>query len=177
MTLTLGGETVGIANEYIFQFTSGDNATTLTMPNNLVYDSGSTFVPESNTTYQISILKGYVSVLEWKQPSTVQSIFPMYLYTENEVLRPADEQTIALADYILENTVSDNIASCNCIIPSGCLYIDDHEVYQFYSMSKTTTDPYTWSFVDGYDYGYFSYWSDFYVDGPNKGKMNRYDAH
>jgi hypothetical protein len=79
MNLTLGAETSGIANEYIFQFASGSIPTTLTLPDNIKFSED--LVIEANKIYQISILKGLGSVLEW---DNVVSIFPVTLsYTEN----------------------------------------------------------------------------------------------
>jgi hypothetical protein len=74
MTLTLGAETSGIANEYLFQFTSGSTPTTLTLPNNIKFSED--LVIEANKIYQISILKGLGSVLSW---DSVVSIFPIVL--------------------------------------------------------------------------------------------------
>ena len=62
LTVTLGEEVEGIANEYIFQFTSGATATTLTMPSGLVWDEGlsdvssNVLIPTANSTYQVSIV-------------------------------------------------------------------------------------------------------------------------
>ena len=59
LTLTLGAETSGVANEYLFQFTSGATATTLTLPSDLVWANGEALAPEANKTYQVSIVNGY----------------------------------------------------------------------------------------------------------------------
>ena len=66
LTLTLGEETSGVANEYLFQFTSGIEGTTLSLPSDLKWanDSAPTIVP--CMIYQVSILKGLASVLEFK---------------------------------------------------------------------------------------------------------------
>ena len=63
MNLTLGAETSGIANEYLFQFTSGSIPTTLTLPDDIKFSDD--LVIEANKIYQISILKGLGSVLSW----------------------------------------------------------------------------------------------------------------
>jgi hypothetical protein len=65
LTLTLGTETIGVANEYLFQFTSGSTATTLSLPDDIKWTGGETPTIEANKIYQISILKGLGSVLEW----------------------------------------------------------------------------------------------------------------
>lgn len=63
LTLTLGGETMGVANEFLFQFNSGSTATTLTLPDSLKWANDSAPTIEANKIYQISILKGLASVL------------------------------------------------------------------------------------------------------------------
>lgn len=64
LTLTLGSETSGVANEYLFQFTSGATATTLSLPSDLKWTEE--LVIEPNRIYQVSILKGLASVLSWE---------------------------------------------------------------------------------------------------------------
>lgn len=59
ITLTLGTEESGKVNEYLFQFTSGATATTLTLPSDLVWANGEALAPEANKTYQVSIVNGY----------------------------------------------------------------------------------------------------------------------
>lgn len=63
LNLTLGAETSGIANEYIFQFTSGSIPTTLTLPDDIKFSED--LIIEANKIYQISILKGLGSALSW----------------------------------------------------------------------------------------------------------------
>lgn len=63
LNLTLGAETAGVANEYLFQFTSGSTPTTLTLPGDIKFTEDLTI--EANKIYQISILKGLGSVLSW----------------------------------------------------------------------------------------------------------------
>jgi hypothetical protein len=63
LVLTLGEETNGVANEYLFQFTSGATATTLTLPDDIKWTED--LIIEPNMIYQMSILKGLASVLSW----------------------------------------------------------------------------------------------------------------
>lgn len=63
LDLSLGAETLGVANEYLFQFTSGSTPTTLTLPDDIKFSEDLTI--EANKIYQISILKGLASVLSW----------------------------------------------------------------------------------------------------------------
>jgi hypothetical protein len=67
LTLTLGSETAGVANEYLFQFTSGATATTLSLPSDLKWANDSAPTIVENMIYQMSILKGFASVLEFKK--------------------------------------------------------------------------------------------------------------
>lgn len=54
LTITLGAETAGIANEYFFEFVSGATATTLTVPQTVKWVSEPSI--EANKTYQVSVL-------------------------------------------------------------------------------------------------------------------------
>ena len=75
LTLTLGGETSGVANEYIFQFTSGANATTLMLPDTIKWVGGSAPNITENMIYQVSILNDLGSVLEFDNaPELIENI-------------------------------------------------------------------------------------------------------
>ena len=63
LTITLGAEVEDRANEYLFQFTSGATATTLTLPSTLTWANGEALAPEANKTYQASIVNGYAVYL------------------------------------------------------------------------------------------------------------------
>lgn len=63
LTFTLGEETLGIANEYLFQFTSGTEPTMLSLPDSIKFNSD--FTVEANKIYQISILNGLGTVMSW----------------------------------------------------------------------------------------------------------------
>lgn len=56
LDLSFAEETAGVANEYLFQFTSGATATTLTLPDGLKW--AEELVVASNAVYQVSVLKG-----------------------------------------------------------------------------------------------------------------------
>lgn len=71
LTLDLGSETAGVANEYLFQFTSGSTPTTLTLPGDIKWANDSAPTIEPNMIYQVSILKGLASVLEWDNAPTL----------------------------------------------------------------------------------------------------------
>lgn len=59
LTVTLGAEVEGVVNEYVFQFSSGATATTLTLPSTLTWANGEALAPEANKTYQVSIVNGF----------------------------------------------------------------------------------------------------------------------
>ena len=65
LDLSFGSETSGVANEYLFQFTSGATATTLTLPSDIKWANDSAPTIAENMIYQISVLKGLASVLEF----------------------------------------------------------------------------------------------------------------
>lgn len=65
LTLSLGTEVSGVVNEYIFQFTSGPSATSLTLPSDIKWANDSAPTIVENMTYQVSILKGLACILEF----------------------------------------------------------------------------------------------------------------
>ena len=65
LTLTLGSGQSGVANEYVFQFTSGATATSLTLPDDIKWANDSPPTISTDKIYQISILNGLASVLEF----------------------------------------------------------------------------------------------------------------
>lgn len=56
-----------VAKEYVFQFVSGSTATTLIMPPTL-WANGNVPVIKPRTVYQISVLNGLATVLEFPMP-------------------------------------------------------------------------------------------------------------
>ena len=63
LTLTFGTEVSGVANEYLFQFTSGTTATTLSLPSTVKWVGGEAPAIEAGKTYQISILNNFATLL------------------------------------------------------------------------------------------------------------------
>ena len=63
LTLTLGEETPGVLNEYMFQFTSGATATQLQLPEAVRWNA----TPEvsANTVYQVSIVDNLAIMGGW----------------------------------------------------------------------------------------------------------------
>lgn len=62
LTLTLGPETTGVENVYVFRFESGDTATVLSLPDTVKTD----IVVSPNTLYECSISDGLMSFDEWE---------------------------------------------------------------------------------------------------------------
>ena len=56
LTVTFGSETIGIINEYMFEFVSGSTATTLSVPSSVKWSGGSAPTIEASKTYQVSIV-------------------------------------------------------------------------------------------------------------------------
>ena len=71
LDLSLAEEQEGFANEYLFQFTSGSTATTLTLPDSIKWANDSAPIISENMIYQISVLKGLASVLEFNKVSLI----------------------------------------------------------------------------------------------------------
>ena len=71
LNITLGSETSGVANEYLFQFTSGSEPTALSLPDDIKWANDSAPTIEANKIYQISVLKGLGSVLEFNNAPTL----------------------------------------------------------------------------------------------------------
>lgn len=65
LTLTLGSEQSGVANEYVFQFTSGSTPTSLTLPDDIRWVNDSAPTIANNMIYQISVLNGLAVALEF----------------------------------------------------------------------------------------------------------------
>ena len=63
LILTISNGDNGIANEYLFQFTSGSNATSLTLPSDIKWATQPNI--QANKTYQISILNNLGTILEF----------------------------------------------------------------------------------------------------------------
>ena len=71
LTLNFGNETSGVANEYLFQFTSGPTATSLTLPDDIKWANDNVPTIGPYMIYQVSILKGLASVLEFSNATAI----------------------------------------------------------------------------------------------------------
>lgn len=115
LDLSFANEQAGVANEYIFQFTSGATATSLTLPDSIKYVNDSSPVIAENKIYQISILKGLGAILEFdnsvsliENKITVSSSGHQYVVTSQYPV--ASDVKVSL--YTVDGTV-------NCTINSG----------------------------------------------------------
>ena len=71
LTLTLGAETAGVANQYTFEFASGSTATVLALPDSLKWADDNVPTIEPNMIYQISILNGLAVALKFKNANLI----------------------------------------------------------------------------------------------------------
>lgn len=71
LTLTLGDETAGVANEFVFQFTSGSEPTALTLSDDIKWVNDSAPTINQNMIYQVSILKGLAVYLEFNNAPSI----------------------------------------------------------------------------------------------------------
>ena len=63
--MNFGSGISGVANEYLFQFTSGSTATSLTLPADIKWANDNAPTIGTNMIYQVSVLRGLASVLEF----------------------------------------------------------------------------------------------------------------
>lgn len=81
LTLTLGEETAGVANEYFFQFISGTEPTVLTLPDSIKWANDEIPIIESGYIYQVSILKGFATLMKFVLNTKVS--FPVIEVSHN----------------------------------------------------------------------------------------------
>lgn len=90
LTLDFGSETSGVANEFLFQFTSGSTATSLTLPDDIKWANDEAPTIEANMIYQVSVLKGLASVLEFSNVSLISFILNGITYSALQGMTWAD---------------------------------------------------------------------------------------
>lgn len=78
LDLSFGAGTSGVANEYLFQFTSGATATTLTLPDDIKWANDTAPTIAENMIYQVSVLKGLASVLEFSNAAALIENYGTY---------------------------------------------------------------------------------------------------
>ena len=104
LTLNFDNETSGVANEFLFQFTSGSTATSLTLPDDIKWANDNVPTIEANMIYQVSVLRGLASVLEFNNPI----VFPIIGDTGGN----ANEEYAKVYEYFV-NTYNLTSASSN----------------------------------------------------------------
>jgi hypothetical protein len=80
LSITLGEETTGVANEYLFQFNSGAEATQFSITDSIKWQED--FTIEANKIYQISILNGLGTVMSWEGKLIIFFIDSSIYYSE-----------------------------------------------------------------------------------------------
>ena len=114
LTLNFGSKISGVANEYLFQFTSGSPATSLTLPTSIKWANDNAPTIGANMIYQVSILRGLASVLEFNNPI----VFPMIGDTGGN----ANEEYAKVYEYFV-NTY--NLTSSTSYNPSNGVIITE----------------------------------------------------
>lgn len=106
LDLTFGDETAGVTNEFLFQFTSGATPTTLTLPDSIKWANGNAPSISENKIYQISVLKGLGSVLEFNNVKIITFTFAGKTYQAEEglswndyIVSKYNDGTFYLSDY------------------------------------------------------------------------------
>lgn len=95
LTLNFGSGISGVANEYLFQFTSGPTATSLTLPDDIKWANDNVPTINRNMIYQVSVLRGLASVLEFNNISLIS------FYTNNPHYGPYQaEQGMTWEDWV-----------------------------------------------------------------------------
>lgn len=95
LTLNFGNETSGVANEFLFQFTSGSTATSLTLPDDIKWANDNVPTINRNMIYQVSVLRGLASVLEFNNISLI------FFYTNDSHYGPYQaEQGMTWKDWV-----------------------------------------------------------------------------
>lgn len=97
LDLSFADETAGVANEYLFQFTSGATATTLTLPDGLKWTNIPTI--SENMIYQVSILKGIASMLG----VIYKIITKFYLNTGSDTIEYTIEEGMTWGQFVDSN--------------------------------------------------------------------------
>lgn len=169
LDLSFGEEIEGVANEYIFQFSSGSTPTTLALPDTIKWVNDTIPVISKRKTYQVSVLGGLASLLEFKYekiyPESTEFGFPLYLNTTlyNTGVgyatrrRESDELSTALSQWVasLEKTGFGDIAPS--VVEENPIYIDGNRVTSIFAMIGETEFTFD---EHNYEYSYASAYMD-----------------
>ena len=119
LTLNFGSGISGVANEYLFQFTSGPTATSLTLPDDIKWANDNAPTIEANMIYQVSVLRGLASVLEFNNAK----VFPIIGNTGGN----ANEEYAKVYEYFVNtyNLTSASSDPSNGVIITETLICND----------------------------------------------------
>lgn len=137
LTLTLGAETAGVANQYTFEFASGSTATVLALPDSLKWADDNVPTIEANMIYQISILNGLAVALKFDNTKLIS-----FSTTHGDFIA---EDGMTWQQWVDSsyNTNGYTISGTNVVFGPG--YITLNDVY----VKSTDT------IIDGATYGWF----------------------
>ena len=128
LTLALGSEQSGVANEFVFQFTSGSTPTSLTLPDDIKWANDSAPTIAENMIYQISVLNGLATALEFNGGSALGG--PILFYVN-------DIEYTALEGMTWERFINSDYADKSLFeLRDGmayyCIYLADDWGYIYY---------------------------------------------
>lgn len=96
LNLTFGGSSEPtVAEEYLFQFISGNTPTTLVLPSVPYCANGEYPIIVDNAIYQVSILSGCVSVLMFREPMHNLEINQLKLSVDGESITISSDYPVA----------------------------------------------------------------------------------
>lgn len=120
LTLNFGSGISGMANEYLFQFTSGPTATSLTLPDSIKWANDNVPTIGANMIYQVSVLRGLASVLEFNNAI----VFPIII---GDTGGNANEEYAKVYEYFVStyNLTSASASPSNGVIITETLICND----------------------------------------------------
>lgn len=138
LDVSLGAETTGVANEYLFQFTSGSESTSLILPDDIKWANDEAPVIEANKIYQISILNGLAICSEFNNQPVVEMISFSVDGTPYQAPCDMTWQDFCNSEY---NTYGFYIVFPNVMTPQdGMLYSSGGLVYVYYNQVIQSID-------------------------------------
>ena len=149
LTLTLGSETAGVANEYVFQFTSGSTATSLTLPDDIKWANDSAPTIAENMIYQISVLNGLAVALEFNSSSGIKKIDNYLTYANSQIsfdYPVASEVTVSVHGRPEGSAASSAPTTFNLIYAVGEQTKGYRSVFSINSITPTEDDVYYYIF-------------------------------
>ena len=149
LTLTLGSEQSGVANEFVFQFTSGATATSLTLPDDIKWANDAAPTIAENMIYQISVLNRLATALEFSNaPSLIENKATLSI---NGTKYAVTLQYASASDIFIKIRTADgpvsgtiNIGSISCSISSSGPMIDSSAYIEDITPNIDETYIYTW---------------------------------